>query len=94
MGREQFEVVCMCRDCITEADLFAGKKLREIRKSRGFSQMTLAEALGVSFQQIQKYERGTNRISIGKIYMLAKFFNVPELYFFKVPSDEYMMMNN
>jgi transcriptional regulator with XRE-family HTH domain len=44
-------------------DIAVGARLREIRKARGFSQEKLADALGVSFQQVQKYERGTNRIS-------------------------------
>lgn len=72
----------------TEADRFAGAQLRKIRRARGFSQVALADALGVSFQQIQKYERGQNRLSVGKIHSITQFFNISPLYFFSVPDDE------
>lgn len=68
----------------TSADLYAGTQLRKLRKARGFSQVALAEALGVSFQQIQKYERGLNRLSAGKIDMISNFFNISVMYFFNV----------
>lgn len=52
-------------------DLHAGLRLREMRRAKGWSQEALAEAGGVSFQQIQKYERGANRMSLSRAYKLA-----------------------
>jgi len=55
-----------------EIDVTAGRLLREQRLARGMSQVTLAEACGVSFQQIQKYENGTNRISVSRLVQICK----------------------
>src|SRR3546814_2369936 len=49
----------------------------------GFSQETLARALGITFQQIQKYERGTNRIFASRLFHLARVLRVPIAYFFQ-----------
>src|SRR3546814_14329610 len=49
----------------------------------GFSQETLARALGITFQQIQKYERGTNRIFASRLFHLARVLMVPIAYFFQ-----------
>jgi transcriptional regulator with XRE-family HTH domain len=46
------------------------------------SQQKLAEALGVTFQQVQKYEKGTNRVTVGKLHAIAKALGVPMSYFF------------
>ena len=53
-------------------DLHVGARLRARRKSIGFSQERLATALGISFQQLQKYERGSNRISASKLWHAAR----------------------
>jgi transcriptional regulator with XRE-family HTH domain len=58
-------------------DLAAGQRLRSLRKERGLSQPALAEALGITFQQIQKYERGANRMSAAVIVKLAQALCVP-----------------
>jgi transcriptional regulator with XRE-family HTH domain len=58
-------------------------KLRSTRIKTNITQEQLAEYLGVTFQQVQKYEKGTNRLSGGKIKMLCEFFEVPIGYFFK-----------
>ncbi len=58
-----------------EIDLYVGNKLREFRNEKKLSQEKLAEAIGLTFQQIQKYERGLNRISAGR---LAKFSKIVE----------------
>lgn len=47
------------------------------------SQEKLAEAIGLTFQQIQKYERGTNRISAGRLYQFARILDVPVSYFYE-----------
>lgn len=65
------------------ADTHIGNKLRALRMERKLSQETLGAQLGVSFQQIQKYEKGVNRIGAGRLSDIAKFFKVPESYFFE-----------
>ncbi len=65
------------------ADKLVAKRIRTIRLLRGISQQQIAQALSVSIQQIQKYEKGTNRISSGKLYDLAKFLGVPITCFFE-----------
>ncbi len=60
-----------------------GKKLREIRVISGMSQGALGEIIGVSFQQIQKYETGRNRLSVSKLSKIAKELEVPVTKFFE-----------
>ncbi len=62
---------------VDEFDVELGRKVREFREFRGISQQKLAEHLGVSFQQIQKYETGTNRISAVNLWRIADVFGVP-----------------
>ena len=57
------------------------------RKMLGVSQERLAEALGLTFQQVQKYERGANRISASKLYEIARFLSAPISYFFEGLGD-------
>ena len=57
------------------------------RKVLGVSQERLAEALGLTFQQVQKYERGANRVSASKLYEIARFLNAPVSYFFEGLAD-------
>ncbi len=63
-------------------DLLVAARVRILRKHFKLSQEDLGKRLGLTFQQIQKYERGTNRISAGRLFQLAKIFDVPiqELY--------------
>jgi transcriptional regulator with XRE-family HTH domain len=69
-------------------DISIGSKLRLRRLAMGFSQETLAQSLGITFQQIQKYERGSNRISSSRLYEFAKVLDVPVSYFFdEMPSN-------
>lgn len=63
-------------------DTHVGARVRERRLSLGMSQSTLGEHLGLTFQQIQKYERGANRISASKLWVIANFFEVPIEWFF------------
>jgi transcriptional regulator with XRE-family HTH domain len=60
-----------------DIDGFVAERIRACRKASGLSQSRVAEELGVTFQQIQKYEQGTNRISAGRLFQLAALFNVP-----------------
>jgi transcriptional regulator with XRE-family HTH domain len=57
-------------------DEHVGKRLRQLRLLQGMSQSVVAEALGLTFQQVQKYERGTNRISASKLYDAAMLLGV------------------
>ena len=63
-------------------DAHVGSRLRERRILLGLSQTRLGESLGLSFQQIQKYERGIDRISVGRLVHLAHVLEVPITYFF------------
>ena len=60
-----------------------GSKLRMRRLALGLTQTKVAQAINVTFQQIQKYEKGTNGISSLRIMQLANFLRVPVLYFFE-----------
>jgi transcriptional regulator with XRE-family HTH domain len=55
-------------------DAEIGNRLRAIRLARKLSQDHVAEALGVSFQQVQKYEKGTNRLSVGRLVQFCELF--------------------
>jgi len=63
-------------------DRAVGKRLRIIRKLRKFSQGTLGKAIGITFQQIQKYENASNRISASRLWLLAEQLKIPIEYFF------------
>lgn len=64
------------------ADQAVGRKIREFRKLRGLSQERLAKQIGLTFQQIQKFERGANRVTSGRLYQLAQALEVPVSAFF------------
>jgi transcriptional regulator with XRE-family HTH domain len=64
-------------------DVLVGQRMRERRLILGLSQERLAEACGVSFQQVQKYERGQNRLSASRLYRVAQILGVPISYFFE-----------
>lgn len=67
---------------VDDIDRHVSQRLRARRMLLGLSQQSLADEVSVSVQQIQKYERATNRISSGKLYHFANFLNVPIEYFF------------
>lgn len=58
-------------------DVAVGARIRLLRKVRGLSQQALAEAAGVTFQQIQKYERGANRVSASMLARIARALDAP-----------------
>lgn len=64
-------------------DLYIGKRLRRRRRLLGLSQKHLAGAVGVRFQQIQKYECAANRLSAVRLWQLSKALDVPLSYFFE-----------
>lgn len=65
-----------------DIDLHLGKRLRRRRRLLGLTQQQLAMAVGVRFQQIQKYECGANRISAARLWQLSEALEVPVAYFF------------
>ncbi len=69
-------------------DVHVGARLRVRRTLLGMSQTMLGEAIGLTFQQIQKYEKGTNRISASRLYDLSRVLDVPIAYFFDDMSSE------
>lgn len=64
-------------------DVHVGKQLKKRRVFLGMTQTNVAATLEISFQQIQKYELGPNRISASKLFELAEMLNVPVSYFFE-----------
>jgi transcriptional regulator with XRE-family HTH domain len=67
---------------ISPADLRIGLRIRECRVLRGLSQQQLAELIGVTYQQVFKYEHGVNRVSAGRLYEIAKELHTPVETFF------------
>lgn len=68
---------------VRDIDTHVGKRLRRRRRLLGLTQQSLAEAVGLRFQQIQKYECGANRVTASRLYQLARALNVPATYFFE-----------
>lgn len=68
-------------------DLHVGRRLRMRRRDLGYSQQSLADALGLTFQQVQKYEGGANRISASKLHATAMFLKTPIGFFFEGLED-------
>jgi transcriptional regulator with XRE-family HTH domain len=64
-------------DLADPVDVAVGARIRLLRKMRGLSQQSLAEAAGVTFQQIQKYERGSNRVSASMLAKIAAALGAP-----------------
>jgi transcriptional regulator with XRE-family HTH domain len=63
-------------------DRHVGRRVCEKRIALGYNQTDLGRALGVTFQQVQKYEKGANRISASKLWDIARFFRTDISYFF------------
>jgi len=67
----------------TWVDVHVGKRVRQRRTLMGISQERLGDALDLTFQQVQKYERGANRLGAGRLFDMAKALDVPITYFFE-----------
>lgn len=65
-----------------------GTLIRQIRKSSGMTQMELAEKMGLTYQQVQKYEKGASELTIKRLRQLADALNVPPSTFIKNTADE------
>src|SRR5215471_10236702 len=68
-------------------DRIVGRNIRIYRLQKGLTQTELADELGLTFQQVQKYEKGTNRVGSGRLLKIATFLSVPVMALFK-GSDE------
>ncbi len=71
-------------------DAFVGSRVRLRRMTLGISQEQLGAALGLTFQQIQKYEKGQNRVGAGRLYRIAQILSTPIEYFYEglpMPSE-------
>lgn len=64
-------------------DEVVGARIRALRMSHGLSQSGLADLVGITFQQIQKYETGVNRVSASRLWDIARAMRVPVSYFFE-----------
>ncbi|HPF22792.1 MAG TPA: helix-turn-helix transcriptional regulator [Hyphomonas sp.] len=69
------------------ADLVVGANIRKLRGKRGLTLQEFASQLGMSHQQLQKYETGSNRVSAGVLYVIARAFSVPVDALFKGVDD-------
>lgn len=69
------------KDATRSLDQYIGSKIRERRSSMGISQEKLGEKVGITFQQVQKYERGQNRVSASMLYNIANILNVDFAFF-------------
>ncbi len=68
---------------MTNIDVLIGARIKGRRIALKISQTTLAESIGVRFQQVQKYESGANRVSASRLLMIAETLGVPISYFFQ-----------
>ena len=65
-------------------DVHVGSRVRMRRMLAGMSQEGLGEALGITFQQVQKYEKGTNRVSASRLQQISRVLDVPTSFFFEI----------
>ena len=70
-----------------EVDVHVGKRIRHRRWMVGMTQQQLAQAVGIKFQQIQKYETGMNRVSASRLWDIGKSMEVPVSFFFEGYED-------
>lgn len=70
-------------DYIAQVDKFIGNKIYSLRLSKGLSRQQLADTIGVTHQQLQKYEKGVNRIAVGRLVLIAKALEKNVEYFYE-----------
>ena len=68
---------------IGAVDILVGQRLRAARLAKDMSQAALGQAIGITFQQIQKYEIGKHRVGTGRLHAMAEVLGVPVSYFFE-----------
>ena len=69
-------------------DVQVGARVRQRRMQLGMSQEKLGDALGLTFQQVQKYERGTNRVGASRLWDMSRILGVPVSYFYSRAEDD------
>ncbi len=69
-------------------DIEVGLRIRSFRLARGMSQTELGKKIGVTFQQVQKYEKGTNRVGAGRLTQIARVLELPVSSFFNPPNPD------
>lgn len=67
-----------------DLDIIIGKNLKRIRLENNYSQQGLSNILGISYQQLQKYEKGQNRISASRIFEVSRLLNTNILEFYTI----------
>jgi transcriptional regulator with XRE-family HTH domain len=72
---------------IDQIDRFIGNRIHELRLALGLSRQQLGVKINVTHQQLQKYEKGTNRVSAGRLAVIANFLNKPVSYFYEGIAD-------
>ena len=77
----------MIRDVTSQIDDQIGRRLRTVRRSKGYTQQQIGAAVGVRFQQIQKYESGANGASASRLWQLATALGTSVDYFFEDLAD-------
>jgi transcriptional regulator with XRE-family HTH domain len=77
------KLVTVNKRAADDIDRYVGMRLMQRREELGMGQQRLADHIGISFQQVQKYERGANRVSASRLHTLARILNVSPGYFFE-----------
>jgi len=72
----------MPKKSASTVDVYVGQRIRQRRMMMGYSQEELGRNLDLTFQQIQKYEKGVNRVGAGRLFLIASILGVPVAYFF------------
>jgi len=93
---EEFVMSLMLED-LSPVDISIGKRVKDRRTLVGMTQTELGNIIGVTFQQIQKYEKGMNRITASTLYKLAEILKVDIAYFYqdvKVSKDNKILLND
>ena len=76
-------------DMVHPTDVHVGRRLREARLAKGMTQTDLGVALGVSFQQVQKYEKGMNRIGSSRLWDICKILDVTVVLLLRRPESRW-----
>lgn len=72
-------------------DVYVGSRIRLRRNLLGVSQERLGEQLGITFQQVQKYEKGTNRVGASRLQAIAETLDAPVSFFFENVADDHLV---
>lgn len=83
MGRKSIVGGSMDGKSLNPVDVHVGNRIKTRRMMLNFSQTVLAKHCGITFQQIQKYEKGANRVSVSRLQEFAKLLDVPASFFFE-----------